>query len=83
MTELKESIISGMLDEDIDRLIELCSKAKETHDVEYAVEMYHMLHDLDYFLLRYGPTDVGTYVSDASTISKFYGSLNIWKVYEI
>lgn len=83
ISELKESIVSGMLNDDMDKLIDLCSKAKETHNVEYAIEMYHMLHDLDYFLLRYGPADVGSYVTDASTISKYYGSLSIWKAYEI
>ena len=82
ISELKESIVSGMLDDDIGKLIDLCSKAKETHDVEYVIEMYHMLHDLDYFLLRYGPADVGEYVKDDSTISKYYGSLSIWKTYE-
>ena len=68
-----------MLNDDMDKLIDLCSKAKETHDVEYAVEMYHMLHDMDYFLLRYGPTDVGMYVTDDSTISKYYVCLSVWK----
>ena len=81
-SELKESVVSGMLDDDLDKLIELCSKAKETHDVEYTIELYHMLHDMDYFLLRYGPSDVGMYVSDTSTISKYYGSLSIWESYE-
>ena len=82
ITELKESLVSGMLDDDMDKLIDLCSKAKETHDVDYAIEMYHMLHDMDYFLLRYGLTDVGKYVSDTSTISKYYGSLSIWDSHE-
>lgn len=81
ISELKESVVSGMLDDDMDKLIDLCSKAQKTHDVKYVVDMYHTLHDMDYFLLRYGPADVGEYVKDDSTISKYYGSLSIWMSY--
>ena len=37
--------------------------------------IYKKLHDLDYFLLRYGPKDVAKYVEDDSTVSKYYGTL--------
>lgn len=75
---LKATVRSGLLDEDFDRLTELCGKAKETHEVRYAVEMYHMLHDLDYFLLRYGMTDVEPFVEDKSTLFVYYGALSVW-----
>lgn len=52
--------------------------AKETHSVEHANNEYKTLHDLDYFLLRYGPVDVGQYVKDDSTVSKYYGTLSIY-----
>ena len=38
-------------------------------------DIYKKLHDLDYFLLRYGPKDVAKYVEDDSTVSKYYGTL--------
>lgn len=38
-----------------------------------------MLHDLDYFLLRYGPIDVAKYVKDDSTVSKYYGTLSFYQ----
>ncbi len=50
--------------------------AAEQHSVEHANNEYRALHDLDYFLLRYGPTDVGPYVTDDSTITKYYGTLS-------
>lgn len=78
MTALKESVKSGLLDEDFDRMMALCDRARETRDVDYAVELYHILHDLDYFLLRYGPADVGPRVRDTSTVEKYYGSLRVW-----
>lgn len=49
--------------------------ARETHAMEHANNLYQALHDLDYFLLRYGPTDVGPYAQDDSTVSKYYGTL--------
>lgn len=52
--------------------------AKENHSMEHANNEYKMLHDLDYFLLRYGPVDVGQYVEDDSTVSKYYGTLSIY-----
>ena len=41
--------------------------------------MYHMLHDMDYFLLHYGMTDVEPYVEDTSTLSIYYGALDVWE----
>ena len=52
--------------------------AKETHDVNYMIELYRILHDMDYFLFRYGPEDVGKYTKDDSTVSRFYGILQIY-----
>ena len=43
--------------------------------VEIVNDIYKKLHDLDYFLLRYGPKDVAKYVEDDSTVSKYYGTL--------
>lgn len=37
------------------------------------------IHDLDYFLLRYGPKDVAKYVEDDSTVSKYYGTLPFYQ----
>jgi len=33
---------------------------------------------MDYFLLRYGPEDVGKYTEDSSTVNKYYGVLNVY-----
>ena len=52
--------------------------AVDGHSMEHANNEYKALHDLDYFLLRYGPADVGRYVKDSSTISKYYGTLALY-----
>ena len=55
-------------------------KAMETHDVKYIKHIYYILHDLDYFLFRYGAEDVEkSMILDQSTILKYYGVLNIYQ----
>lgn len=79
LEELKLSIYNDAFSQDFDILIELVQKAKETHDVNCVINIYRILHDMDYYLLRYGPEDLGKYVQDKSTILKFYGVLEDYK----
>ncbi len=76
--ELKSTVESEKLIGDLQRIIDEVSAAKDNHDVENANNLYKILHDLDYFLLRYGLEDVGPYVRDISTISKYYGTLSFY-----
>lgn len=82
MEEMRDSLKVELLKADFDCLIENMQSAKETHDVKYIREIYYILHDMDYFLLRYGIEDVGKYMDDLSTVSKFYGVLNIYELGE-
>ncbi len=79
MIELEKSIEDVNLEKDINELISNMEQAKETHDVKYMEQIYKTVHDMDYFLLRYGPEDVGKYTMDASTVCKYYGVLNVYR----
>lgn len=79
MTEIKDSIYNEALKKDFDALIWNMEQAKETHDVEYMYQIYRIFHDMDYFLLRYGISDMAGYVRDFSTIGKYYGVLEVYK----
>ena len=79
MEELKDTIYCQSLKEDFDKLIECMDEAKDTHDVKYVQEIYYILHDMDYYLLRYAPEDIGPYVQDRSMIDKYYGVLEVYK----
>lgn len=79
MQEMKNSLKNDLLKEDLDRLIDNTKLAKESHDAAYIVEVYHILHDMDYFLLRYGLEDVGKYVKDRSMLATYYDSLEIYR----
>ena len=50
------------------------------HEMEHVNNMYKKLHDLDYFLLRYGPEVLDSYGAeyDKSTVSKYYGTLSFY-----
>lgn len=77
--DMQNSVQNEMLIADLQQLIDLTSLAAETHEMEYANEIYKILHDLDYFLLRYGVEDVGKYTTDISIVSTYYGVLEIYK----
>ncbi len=79
MEELKQSTNSEELKKDFEAMQENLKNAESTHDVSYIEELYKIFHDMDYFLLRFWPEDVAIYVEDISTISKYYGVLNVFK----
>lgn len=77
--DMQNSVQNEALNADLTQLMDLTRLAKETHEMEYANEIYKILHDLDYFLLRYGIEDVGKYTTDGSIVSKYYGVLEVYK----
>ncbi len=79
MTEIRDTIYNEALKKDFDALIWNMEQAMETHDVEYMYQIYRIFHDMDYFLLRYGISAMAGYVSDFSTVAKYYGVLEIYK----
>ena len=46
--------------------------------MEHANNIYKILHDMDYFLLRYSIEDVGKYTQDAPVVGKYYGVLQVY-----
>ena len=76
--DMQKSVHNEMLAADLQQLIDLTSMAAETHEMEYANKIYKILHDLDYFLLRYGIEDVGKYTKDGGVVSKYYGVLIVY-----
>ena len=52
--------------------------AAETHDVAYVESMYHILHDMDYYLLNYRSDTEGEFIRDKSTLSTYYGVLSVY-----
>lgn len=76
--DMQSSVQNEMLVADLQQLIDLTYMASETHEMEYANQIYKILHDMDYFLLRYGMEDVGAYTQDIGTVSEYYGVLTIY-----
>lgn len=81
MREMKESVANEKLQDDLQQIIDATSQAATTHEMQYVYLIYRLLHDMDYYLLRYGLEDVGKYVKDISTVSKYYGVLSVYDSY--
>lgn len=83
--DMQASVQNEMLSADLQQLIDLTYMASVTHEMEYANQVYKILHDLDYFLLRYGIEDVGGYTQDAGCVAEYYGVLTVYgaKPYEL
>lgn len=79
LEDMKGSVTNDALITDLERLMEETRLAVETHDVIHANNIFQILHDMDYFLLRYGIEDVGKYTQDASFAAKYYGALSIYE----
>lgn len=79
--KINRSVQNQAFKNDLTRLAELIRQAEETHDVNYVVEMYHMLHDMDYYLFRYGPRAYGDEVRDRSMLETYYGVLEVYEIF--
>lgn len=77
--EIQGTIYDETFKQNFVNMADYVQKAKDTHDIEYILSIYYILHDMDYYLLRYGPEDVGRYVDDKSTIETYYGVLEDYK----
>ena len=78
LEEMKGTVKNEKLQTDLQQMIDETALAAETHEMEYAYHVYELLHDMDYYLLRYGLEDVGKYVQDVSTLAKYYGVLSVY-----
>lgn len=82
VSDILQNFISAVNNEnlktDLQYLIDELQSAKNTHDMVHANNYYKALHDLDYFLFRYGPEDLAKFVKDAGTIEKFYGMTSFY-----
>lgn len=79
LEDMKETVKNERLQADLQQMIDETALAAETHEMEYAYHVYQLLHDMDYYLLRYGLEDVGKYVQDVSTLAKYYGVLSVYE----
>lgn len=79
MEEMQDSVQHEGLRADLQSIIDETRLAADTHEMEHANNVYKLLHDMDYFLLRYGPEDVGKYTDDASVVSQYYGTLSVYQ----
>lgn len=81
MGELTASADNEIFLSDVENLCDAMQQAKDTHEVEYVMRAHEILHDMEYFLLRYSPRDVAPFTRDKSLSGRYYGSLEVWKAW--
>lgn len=78
--ELRDSVQNEDLRTDLAYLANQILWARETHRMIYVSNMFKLLHDMDYYLLRYGPADqpsTDPYSGMPSVVSNYYGMLTV------
>lgn len=81
MDELTASAENKAFRRDVEALCEALRRAKDTHEADYVMQAHEIVHDMEYFLLRYSPRDVASYTADKSLSGRYYGVLEVWKAW--
>ena len=79
--QLRDSVKNQELRTDLAYLANQILWARETHRMIYVSNMFKLLHDMDYYLLRYGPADqpsTDPYYGIPSVVSNYYGMLTVF-----
>ncbi len=79
--ELTASAENEVFRTDVEELCSALQQAKDTHKAVYVTQAHEILHDMEYFLLRYSPQDVSPYTTDKTLSGRYYGALEVWKAW--
>lgn len=79
LSEFRAQLPDTPLQADLDTLAEYTRAAQATHDIDYLRKIHRMLHDMDYYLMRYAPANYGPPSAENSTIYTYYGVLQVWQ----
>lgn len=79
ISELKSTVQNEQLKDDLQKIADEAKQGANHHEMKRINQMFKMLHDMDYFLLRYGPDDFSQYADDLSFVSTYFGTLAIYQ----
>lgn len=79
IADIQNSVQNSKLKNDLQTIIDKTKRARDSHDMYAANDLFKTLHDLDYFLLRYGLEDIGGEVADTAFVSKYFGMLSFFE----
>ena len=78
LKKCRDTVENEAMRSDLQYVIDEVRLAQQTHEVAHVENFYHVLHDMDYFLLNYRLDTEGQYIRDKSTISRYYGVLAVY-----
>ncbi len=79
LTDIQSTVQNADLKNDLQALIDKTAQARDKHDMSAANDIFKTVHDMDYYLLRYGPEDMAEEVEDTSFVKKYFGMLSIYR----
>ena len=79
LRDIQSTVQNDDLKNDLQALIDKTAQARDTHDMNAANDIFKTVHDMDYYLLRYGPEDMAEEVEDTSFVQKYFGMLTIYR----
>ncbi len=78
LEDMRSTVQNEDLRTDLAYLSRQIRLAQRTHSMWHVSQMFKLLHDLDYYLLRYGPEDQpSTRPGEPSAVGVYYGMLTI------
>ena len=78
MRNIQQLFKNEAIQSDFEAIIENMKQAKRTRDVEYLINIYRILHDMDYYLFR-DKGEIEEYLKDTSLIDEYYGVLEVYR----
>lgn len=69
---------NDLLKQDIEEMLALIEKMEKDHDVNALRRFFYKLHDMDYYLFRYGANELWFYIHDKSFVQTYYDALSVY-----
>lgn len=79
LSEVQGTVQNAALKADLQSIMDETALARDTHSFEHVNNLFKTLHDMDYYLLRYGLDLYEGTGTDMSLISIYYGTLSIYQ----
>ena len=80
LNAVKATVRDEQMKETLQAIADEAKQGAEHHDMAHINAMFQLLHDTDYFLLRYGPEiKQGEVIFDRSFVSTFYDTLPFYR----
>ena len=76
---LVKRLKNNLMKRDIEELLFYIDQMKQEKNAEALRKFFYKMHDMDYYLFRYGANELWIYINDKSFVTTFFDSLHIYR----